>query len=190
MLVSDVIKTALAFLDRQDAADKITAGTYASDEEVSRLVTALLHCFNAVEDELARGYFKLSYEEALPAVNGKMYYTLFSKTPYKILSMKRDGEDAEFREYKICPEYIEAEAGVYIVSYLFSPSKKTLEDSSDFPGYPIGERMLAYGIAAEYCLISGDLEASESWESRYRAEIERFRPREKADGVLPARYWI
>lgn len=187
MLVSDVIKTALALLDRQDAADKITAGTYASDGEASRLITALLHCFNAVEDELARGYFKLSYEEQLPAVGGKIYYTLFTKTPYKILSVTLDGEEAD---YKIYPEYIEAETGVYVVSYLFSPSKKSLDDASDFPGYPIGERMLAYGIAAEYCLISGDLEASESWESRYRAEIERFRPRDKAGAMLPARYWI
>lgn len=60
MFVSDVIKTALAFLDRQDAADMITSDTYSSDAEVSRLVTALLHCFNAVEDELARGFFPLS----------------------------------------------------------------------------------------------------------------------------------
>ena len=186
MLVSDVIKTALAFLDRQDAADMITSDTYSSDAEVSRLVTALLHCFNAVEDELARGFFPLSKEEELTSAHGQLYYTSFSKTPYKILSVTCAGRAAS---YKIYPEYIELDSGKYTVAYLFAPEKKSLSNESDFPGYPIGERMLSYGIAAEYCLISGDIEASESWESRYRAEIERFRPRERTKGIK-ARYWV
>lgn len=186
MLVSDVIKTALAFLDRQDVADKITAGTYSSDEEASRLVTALLHCFNSVEDELARCFFPLSDEVILPSSNGRIYYTEFSRPPYKILSVVRNGEEAE---YTIEPEYLSAPSGVYTVKYMFWPVKKQLADESDFPGYPVGERMLAYGAVAEYCLISGDIEASESWESRYRAEIERFRPRDLKGGALRARYW-
>ena len=86
--------------------------------------------------------------------------------------------------------YLLSETGVYTVKYLYAPAPKALTDESDFPGYPIGERMLAYGIASEYCLIAGDVEAAESWESRYRAEIERFRPYEKAKGTIPSRYWI
>ena len=187
MLVSDVIKTALAFLDRQDAADMIESGTYSSDGEISRLVTAVLHCYNAVEDELARGFFPLSAEETLTSADGRIYYTSFSKTPYKILSVTQTGRPSP---YAIYPKYIELAAGSYEIKYLFAPSAKELDDESDFPGYPIGERMMAYGIAAEYCLISGDIEASESWESRYRAEIERFRPHERAKGALRQRYWV
>ena len=187
MLVSDVIKTALAFLNRQDAADKITDGTYSSDTEVSKLITALMHCFNAVEDELARVFFPLANEETIVCAGGKMYYTSFAKSPYKILSLAKSGGQVEYTLY---PTYIEVETGVYTVKYLYAPAPKALTDESDFPGYPIGERMLAYGIASEYCLIAGDVEAAESWESRYRAEIERFRPHEKAKGTIPSRYWI
>lgn len=187
MLVSDVIKTALALLDRQDVADMVSSQTYSSDEEASRLVGALLHCFNAVEDELARGFFPLETEETLVASGGKIYYTAFSETPVKILSLTSGGKEID---HVICPKYIEVKAGAYSVKYVFAPSKKELDGESDFTGYPVGERLMAYGVASEYCHISGDIGQAESWESRYRAEIERLRPCPTAKCMGTGRYWV
>ena len=63
MLVSDIVKTALCLVGRKDAADAIDSDDYEDDRELSHAVKAMLHCFNAAEDELARVYFPLTCEE-------------------------------------------------------------------------------------------------------------------------------
>ena len=185
MLVADVIKDALIMLGREEDAEKFASGDYGEDGELSRTLAELLHCFNAVEDELSRGFFPLCREETLVCSGGRIYFTDFSRTPVKVVSVKRNGRAAR---YVIEPEYITAADGSYTVKYEYCPARKQLDGESDYPGYPVGERLLACGVAAEYCLIEGAVEESESWESRYRGEIERLRP--YAKGVIPARGWI
>ncbi len=186
MLVSDIVKTALCLVGRKDAADAIDSDDYEDDRELSHAVKAMLHCFNAAEDELARAYFPLTCEESFTPVQGKIYYTSFGRMPVRILSVTR-GKRAV--AYNICPEYLEMEGGEATVKYAYCPQKKQLSDDSDFDGYPVGERMLGYGAASEYCLIEGAYEEAENWEARYRAEIERFRPYKKVRPI-PARAWI
>lgn len=48
---------------------------------------------------------------------------------------------------------------------------------------------MAYGVAAEYCLICGNFEESECWENRYKDEIERLRPHERPRDIR-ARRWV
>ena len=85
---------------------------------------------------------------------------------------------------------LEAEGIRITVRYMYCPVKKTISDESDYSGYPVGERLMSYGAAAEYCLIEGAFEDSENWEKRYRDEIARHRPYEKAEGYIPARKWV
>ena len=186
MLVSDVIKTAFEFMGREDAAAAIADGTYAQDGELSRMAECALHCYNAVEDELARGFFPLVKEEELTAEGGRIYYSSFAGTPVKILAVISDKGQVGCR---ICPKYIEVKDGTYTVRYTCCPAKKQLDSPSDYSGYPVGERLMAYGVAAEFCLIYGNFEESECWENRYRDEIERLRPHEHPRDIR-ARRWV
>ncbi len=186
MLVSDIVKTALCLAGRKDAADAVDSGDHAEDRELSHAVSAMLHCFNAVEDELARAWFPLSREEKLTPQSGRIYYTSFGRAPVKILAVTRGEKPVA---HVICPEYLEVEGGEVTVKYRYCPAKKQLSDESDFDGWPVGERMLSYGAAAEYCLIEGAYEEADNWEARYRAEIERCRPAKKVRPV-PARAWV
>ncbi len=187
MLVSDVVKTALCLVGRKDAADAIDGGTYAQSTSLSHAVNAMLHCFNAVEDELARSFFPLEREEQYITIDGKVNFSSFDFSPIKIVSVYCDGKKVAF---KIFPEYLEAEGIRITVRYMYCPVKKTISDESDYSGYPVGERLMSYGAAAEYCLIEGAFEDSENWEKRYRDEIARHRPYEKAEGYIPARKWV
>ena len=63
MLVSDVIKAAFEFVGRADVAEAVSDGSYTENAEFSRAADCALHCYNAVEDELARGFFPLVKEE-------------------------------------------------------------------------------------------------------------------------------
>ena len=185
MLVSDIVKTALSLVGREDAAEALEGQAYLDDAELLHAVRAMLYCVNATEDELARGTFPLVREDALTAVGGRIYYTEFTRTPAKIISVKRGNRDVA---YVLCPEYLETEGKGLTVKYMYCPEKKELADESDYDGYPVGERLMAYGAASEYCLIEGAFEEAENWEQRYREEVERARPRERC-GYIPARVW-
>ena len=186
MLVSDVIGQALAFLDMEEYLEKFNAGGDDGDEEYTRAIAALVHCFNAVEDELARGYFPLVCTEQITVSGGSFYYTSLSRTPVKILRLTRDGRAAKFVTE---PEYLAAKDGEYTVEYAYCPPAKSLGDSSDYDESKVGSRLIAYGICAEYCLITGAYEASECWEARYVRETERLRPL-PVGGHIRARWWV
>ena len=186
MLVSDVIGQALAFLDMEEYLEKFNAGGDVADEEYTRAVSALVHCFNAVEDELARGYFPLTCSEQITVSEGRFYYTSLTRTPVKILRLLNDGRDERFVTE---PEYLAAADGEYTVEYAYCPLTKSLGDSSDYDESKVGSRLIAYGICAEYCLITGAYEASECWEARYVRETERLRPLPRG-GRIPARRWV
>lgn len=186
MLVSDVIGQALAFLDMNGYLEKLNDGGDESDEEYTRAIGALLHCFNAVEDELSRGYFPLVCSEEVTVSDGKLYYTALSRTPVKILRLHSLGRAARFAAE---PEYLAAKDGVYTIEYAYCPLEKSLEESSDYDESVVGTRLIAYGVCAEYCLITGAYEASECWEARYVRETERLRPLPHG-GRIPARRWV
>ena len=186
MLVSDVIGQALAFLDMDEYLEKFRAGGDDSDEEYNRAIGALLHCFNAVEDELARGYFPLVCSEKIKVSGGSFYYTALSRTPVKILRLLSGNRAVKFFTE---PEYLAAKDGEYTIEYAYCPLEKSLDDSSDYDESAVGSRLIAYGVCAEYCLITGAYEASECWEARYVRETERLRPL-PVGGHIPARRWV
>ena len=185
MLVSDIVKTALSLVGREDAAAAIDGGEYEADSSLLQAVRTMLYCANAVEDELARGAFPLEREEVLNAVNGRIYYVNFYRTPVKILSVKSGDKKIA---YKMSLEYLETNGRNPTIKYIYCPEKKELDGESEYDGYPVGERLLAYGAAAEYCLIEGAFEEAENWEKRYREEVERVRPFDKR-GYIPSRVW-
>ena len=83
MEVKQVIISALGILGRGDIAKSLSSDK-TLDAEATDTVNVLVDCFNAVEDELARKYFPLTYKEQLSSDNGEFYYTQFSHSPVKI----------------------------------------------------------------------------------------------------------
>lgn len=92
MLVSDVVKTALILVGRKDAADAVDTQSYLQDTSLSHAVNAMLHCYNAVEDELARGFFPLETEQNFNTINGTVKFASFTHAPIKIVSVVSDGK--------------------------------------------------------------------------------------------------
>lgn len=185
MEVKDVIISALNILGRGELATKLSQNNEL-DEEGAETVNTLLYCFNAVEDELARKYMPLSTAEDLTSHSGKYYYTDFAHTPVKIKRVLANGKEIGFT---LLTEYMSVNASKITVEYEFAPSKKQLDGTSDF-GLEISENLIALGIAAEYCLINGEIEAAELWEKKYRSRIDFAQSRLPSCRSLPPRRWV
>lgn len=120
MLIKDIVIAALSLAGRRDAAEALSSGEYEGERELEHAISAMLHCVNATEDELARAFFPLEREEEFKATGGRIYYTVFAKTPVKILSVTQGGRPVK---HEISPEYLAAE-GTVRVRYAYCPAKK------------------------------------------------------------------
>ena len=145
-----------------------------------------MHCYNAVEDELARLYFPLTDEYNCVVQGGEISYSTFPKTPVKIVSVKSQGN---LVKYRILPTKLKTANGEVVIKYNYSPNKKSIDDQAE-GALPINERLLSYGIAAEYCLICGLVKDAESWESKYREEIYTIKSSMQKTYLVPQRRWV
>ena len=186
MKVKDVICEALRLVGRNDAADAISSGAVLTDE-VSRLNRACLTYLNAVLDELARGYFPLDCEEEMSGDDGKFAFSAFSRKPLEIKRVTAGGEPVKWR---ISPDYLVTDARAVTVFYTYAPKPLTAYDEFDYPDFAVSERLVEYGVAAEYFLVLGDATSSVAWESKYRNEIDNLLSRSSIRGRIPPRRWI
>lgn len=185
MKVKDIITCALRLIGREDVAAAVADG--AAEGERGEVAQTMLYCFNAVEDELARCYFPLAIREEKTVKSGRIAFADLSQSPVKILSVTRDGKPLDF---SLGPQYIAVNAQSCTVEYRYSPAKKGMEDDSSYDGTAVGENLIASGAAAEFCLINGESLAAETWESRYRAAIDRARQIHRRKYFLPPRRWV
>ncbi len=185
MKVKDIIISALKISGRAEAAQKLAEGSALSEEE-NETVNAFLYCFNAVEDEVARRFIPLSAREVMTSGNGEYYFAGFANAPVKIKRVLSGGKKIPYERF---PLYLFADAAEICVEYEYSPRKKTLDGVCDFSD-GAGEYLFAYGAAAEYCLINGEVEAAALWESKYRQCVDEAQSRLPEAGYIPPRRWV
>ncbi len=183
--VSELIKMAMRLVGRFDCADTYGDGTLT--DEQATLVKNLLYCFNAVADELVRHYFPVAAEESFDTADGTVYFTSFSNPLCKVISVKdADGKPVAFRQYY---DRVEAEKLAFTVKYYALHKAKGEDDDSGLDAR-MGDVLIAYGMAAEYCLINGECALAELWENRYRSELDRTLCDLPQGGCIAPRRWI
>jgi hypothetical protein len=186
MEVKDIIIYSLRLIGRVDIADLLENGGELTDEN-QEVVTTLVYCFNAVEDEVARSYIPLKIVESVQVVSGSAYYSLFKRTPVKIKRVSVNGKEVD---YKLFPLYMTVNESEVEVEYEYSPSKKSLNGVSDFSDGTLGAYAFACGTASEYCFINGEADAGEIWEKKYREEIDTAQQKLIPRGNIPLRRWV
>ena len=162
MTVKEVIITAAGLLELEEKVSAFVGGDNTVGEEET---AALVKCFNLVENEVALDYFPLTVEETVRTDTGRIAYKDLSKAAVRILGVK--DESGSSVAYKVYPEYLTAQPGVLTIGYTYTPDKKDLDGESDFQ-LIVSERLLAYGIAAEYCFSTGYYEEGEVWNKKYK----------------------
>lgn len=181
MTQRQIIGVTLRLLGRTDVANIMDQSGVLNTEN-GEMVTTLIYCFNAVEDELARNYLPLKASEEMFSDSGDFMYKDFGHTPVTIKRVICGGEDIKF---EVFPQFVRAGVNKATVVYDYAPKKKGLSDESDF-----GYRIVSLGMAAEYCLINGEVEAAGLWEKKYREAIDAAQSRLPVCGNIPPRRWV
>jgi hypothetical protein len=184
MKVNEVIADALKLVGRQDIAEVVDAD---HDDEAARQISTMLFCFNAVVDELARGYFPIKTQENFTSSNKKYAISGFTYMPIRIVNVYY-GKKAI--EWDIYPAYLQCDYNSITIEYEYVPAKSSMGETFTYPDYAVGQYLLTCGMAAEYLLICGELNGSSAWESKYRQEIDRILSCRPINGRVPPRRWL
>ncbi len=166
MRVKEVLALAAAMLGREDLA----ASVYDLAGEPAGELASLLCCYNLVENEIALDYFPLKYEQIFVAESGCVPYTRFDYAPVCVNAVTSGGKPVAFKEFPDCLKADVRRGESVSVIYSYSPAQKGWEDDGSF-SEKISPRLLALGVAHEFCLSRGQYSEAAMWEKKYRESL-------------------
>ncbi len=186
MTVKNILKLVSSLLNRKDLVKYFEDSSCDDYERIKEDVESLITAYNLVADEVATTYQKLVFTEEFVVEKGRLTYDKFKFSPLSILSVKNlKGKDVSC---KILHTEIKTNEDKLIVEYSYTPDKKGLLDECDFSKSQIKERVLAYGIATEFCLIKGMYEEGALWHDKYTTSLKNALSNKKSQ-IVKGRVW-
>ena len=134
----------------------------------SPLGEKLLEKFLAVENEVALDYLPLVAEDEIVSETGVVFFSELTKKATRIL--KISGESGENVPFAIYPQYVKTQPSKMVVRYAYTPSEKGIDDEVEAQAC-VSVRLLAYGVASEYCLGEGLYSEASVWEGKYKKAL-------------------
>lgn len=184
MKIKDVIKQVAIFLGLTNVMNANLDDFDNLDSQTKKDINLILSSINEVLCDIATDYLFLSHKEEIEVSGGSFSFSNLSKTFYKFESI-----DTE-KDYKIDFETLVIEDGTYTIEYQYLPEIYELDDTiSGFGRLTI--YALCYGVAEEFCLISGNYAESEMWHSKFEnAMLVAKKPENIEVRTLKQRRWI
>ncbi len=165
--VKDAVKEAAYCVGLGEEVEKYLGNTATSvGEQATKL---MLRCFQRIENELALDYLPLLTEDEVVTPTGVVPYATLNKPAARIFCV--ENEWGESLKYKLYPDRLITSAGKVKIVYAYSPAEKNLEGTSEYDTI-VSQRILVYGMAAEYSLAVGELTAAREWDKKYKEGVQ------------------
>lgn len=187
MKIKNAITLASTFLGKEYVADYVASDCTKEEDgsDAKDCAETMLKCANTVVNELALTYFPMTRTEKATGSDGKFYYSRLSEKIIEIKSVK-DGEGNDV-PYKINAEYVWCDRNEVYIEYDYVPREYSFGDEAGFSAN-VPVRIVAYGIASEYCLVMRRFSESVMWRNRFKnAVAELFKPK---NVVARRRSWV
>ncbi len=183
--VENVVRLAARMIGLEERAEEYFESK--PSEETTRIIQGLVGCFNLVENELAVDYLPLVCEETLSTdEKGWIEYARLSKKVAYIISVR--DEFGRIVHAKRMPTHLALDVGKYDVRYAALPAEKTTKDCCEYET-GVSARLLAYGVAAEYCLHKGLYAEHAAWNKKYKEAL-LIACKSRGGWSLKERAWI
>ncbi len=143
--------------------------------------TLLGQCARRAVDEVAAEYFPLVRTETRVPKNGAIDFGDFTFLPRRIYAVTCRGKAVAYTY--TADGLTVSETRLVRVTYAYLPPVG--DEAIVSPSVPL--RTLAYGTAAEYCLLSGLYDDAALWDKRFRDSLVRLNRRGRR---LPQRRWL
>lgn len=162
MKVNEVVSLAAELVGVGDVLE------LAGSEEGKKMQEKLMNCFHIVENEVAMDFLPLVAEDEVESSTGVISFSALTKKAVRVLKVL--DESGEAVRFEIFPQYVKTMPGKLTVRYAYAPEKKTFTSDAEVHG-SASVRLLAYGVAAAYCLQEGLYAEAAVWEKKYKCAV-------------------
>ena len=174
MLIKKIMEDAVKLLNLSAGEAGTEEGETAPKDDIALTdgeKKLLLKCVDFVADDIASDYFPLVREDEMTAKNGRLFFKDFPRAPTAVASVRKNGKRVKFHR-RFDGLKLDGD-GKVIVQYAFKPAEATEDGETEWADETVSERILAYGVAAEYCIAAGLDADAEMWDKRYRDALQR-----------------
>ena len=167
MTVREIAEEAAILIGIMDLYSYLTdEGIPDNASQAEKDTDILVRCVNIVLGEIANEYVPLKKTAEIESDDGLIRYEDFGDVVLDILAA--EDEHGNNLKYSLYPDYFKVRPGKVKVEYTYLPERKKLDDEVDYKSGRVTGRIIAYGVAGEYCLINGDYEEAYMWDKRYK----------------------
>lgn len=156
--------------------------TESEKAEVDKMVNAL----NLITEEIACDYLPILKEKTINLKNGEIEVGEIDDNVMEIVSIKNRMGKA--LRYKYVNGKIVCLASTVIITYKTYPNKITLDGNAEDFGGRLSARVVAYGVASEYCYLEMLYDDASIWEARFKNSL-LIACRKKGELTLKKRGW-
>lgn len=184
MKLKDAIYYAAMFLRLDDVCEALEGGSASA--EANKEVARLVRIANLVINEATRDFLPLKTSEKLfIGADGLSFSALSRKLGDIYAVIDAQGRSVPVKRYY---DFFTVPApGEYTICYSYVPAPAALDD--DVETGKLCERVLAYGICAEYSVISGESADAVLWDGRYKDAL-AARTEDKHEKRVAKRKWL
>ena len=185
----DCIKNAAVLLQNDQVLNlPILNGSENNNEDADALcdLDTFIECGNLIYSEIAGEYLPLYSSQSFTNTSGVIELSAFNKNVVDVNSVTDLNGNKLY--YKVYPSYLSTARGKIIVSFSYLPGKINLNDTLDYHVGKISERIIAYGICAEYSLIKGMFNEASYFDKKFRDSL--LNSCRKKNIFIPPRRWL
>lgn len=191
--MKELIETTATLLQREDILDEILEREEESIEPEnlepeSRDLKLLIEIANLVIREVAEEYSPTyAIEKVGSNTNSEILLSLFSKQFLKALWVKNANGDKEtFNTYSSFVK-VSKPNRMFEVCYQYQPQKRSLDENIELSA-ETSTRVLAYGVASEFCLTELLFDEAIMWDTRFKSSIQNAIRKTKERKVAERRF--
>lgn len=172
MLVKNCIQLAATLL-QLDICDSSIFSMDADERQIydNKELMLFVKCANLVQSELAEQYFPLTTTETIQVKDSLIDYKQLTKSIVEVISITYKGGKINFKALASFVK-LSINSGDVEITYHYRPESTKFNENMIFGTTKIDVRIIAYAIAAEYCLIKGNFEDASIWDSRYKSALQ------------------
>ena len=189
MKAKEIIKNVCIYLGKEEilSSNLFEESGENLSTQAGITVGKMLNCLNLIISEIASDYLPIVKEKVLTLKNGEIDVHEIDEDIQEIISIKsRFGKNLR---YKYIGNKIICLANSVVITYKVYPKEITIDDECESFGGRLSSRVIAYGVASEYCYLEMLYDDATIWESRFKNAL-LINARKKGEIKLKKRGWF
>ena len=189
MTAKEIIKNVCIYLGKEEllASSFFETNGENVSEQGQKDLDKMLKCINDITEELATEYLPITKTKIVDLSGGSIDLYSIDDYIHEIISVKT--LSGKTLRYVISGNKMVCLASRVEITYKVYPEEITFDGKAESFGGKLSARVIAYGVASEYCFLEMLYDDATIWENRYKNALLNA-SRKKGELKLKKRGWF